>query len=31
MSTSTHGVVARQAPTERITDENWLVRLSAVQ
>ena len=29
MSTSTHGVVARQAPTERITDENWLVRLSA--
>jgi hypothetical protein len=29
MSTSTHGVVARQTPMEGITDENWLVRLSA--
>ena len=29
MSTSTDGVVGRQTPTEGITDENWLVRLSA--
>jgi hypothetical protein len=29
MSTSTHEVASRPAPNEEITDENWLVRLSA--